>query len=139
MKKNEKRMIVMIIIIGIIIIGGLLIWKNATKKSENKQEENQVVEKYVEVLEDGTKLNTSNKLKEVKKVEGIEGLEIGNIQLTYQEGRAIVLGDIKNTSSRDVGLTVIELTLYDDSNKVIDTIEGFVSPVKSGETVQLNM
>ncbi|MBO5478519.1 MAG: hypothetical protein J6A04_02235 [Clostridia bacterium] len=136
MKKKEKRMIAIIVIVGIIIVGGLLIWRNATNKSEPKQGENQVTEKYVDVLEDGTKLNKSNKLKEIKKV---DGLEIGNIQLTYQNGMAVILGDVKNTTSNDIGLTVIELTLYDEKNNVIDKIEGFVSPVKAGETVQLNM
>lgn len=136
MKKKEKKMIAIIVVVGIIIVGGLLIWKNNAKKNEAPTEENKVEEKYVDVLQDGTKLNKSNKLKETKKV---DGLEIGNIQLTYQSGRAVILGDVKNTTNKDVGLTVIELTLYDDKNNVIDKIEGFISPVKAGETVQLNM
>lgn len=136
MKKEEIRMITIIVIAGLAIIGGLLILKNSIKKSHEQQYQNEVVEKYVDILEDGTKLNKSNKLKEIKK---IDGLEIGNIQLTYQEGRAIILGDVKNTTSKDIELTIIELTLYDDNNNVIDKIEGFISPVKAGEIVQLNM
>ncbi len=138
MKKKEKRLIAIIVIIGIILIAGLLIWKNAIKKKvETPQEkENQVVEKYVDVLEDGTKLNKSNKLKEIKK---LEGYEIGNIQLTYKSGVSTILGDVKNTTNKDMDLTVIEITLYDDQNNIIDTFEGLISPAKAGETVQLKM
>lgn len=137
MKKKEKKLIIIIVIVAIIIWTGILIWKNVSKKDEEPQEQlNQEIEKYVEILEDGTKLNTSNKLKDTKIV---DGLEIGNVQLTYQNGIAVMLADVKNTTSQDLGLTVIEITLYDDQKNIIDVIEGLVSPVKVGESVQLNM
>lgn len=141
MKDNEKRMILILVIIVAIIILALLIWRNASNKDqqeqpEQKQEQNTITEKYVDVLEDGTKLNKSNKLKEIKK---IDGLEISNIQLTYRNGIAVLLGDVKNTTNSNIGLTEIELTLYDEQNNVLEKIEGLISPVKAGETVQLNM
>lgn len=136
MKKKEKRMILILIVIAVVIIGVLLIWRNSVKNNEPlPQEENTVIEKYVDVLEDGTKLNKSDKLKETKK---LDNLEISNIQLTYRNGIAVVLGDVKNTGSTDVDLTAIELTLYDDKHNVLETIDGLISPVKAGETVQLN-
>lgn len=139
MKDNEKRMILMLVIIVAIIILALLIWKNASNKEQQEpqeQEQNTITEKYVDVLENGTKLNKSNKLKETKT---LDGLEISNIQLTYSNGIAVVLGDVKNTTSIDIGLTEIELTLYDDQNNVLEKLEGLISPVKAGETIQLNM
>lgn len=138
MKDNEKRMILILVIIVAIIIIALLIWRNASNKEQPEQpqeEQNTITEKYVDVLEDGTKLNKSNKLKETKK---LDGLEISNIQLTYRNGIAVVLGDVKNTTNNDIGLTEIELTLYDEQNNVLEKIEGLISPVKAGETVQLN-
>lgn len=135
MKDNEKRMILILVIIVAIIIIALLIWRNASNKEQPQEEQNTITEKYVDVLEDGTKLNKSNKLKETKK---LDGLEISNIQLTYRNGIAVVLGDVKNTTNNDIGLTEIELTLYDEQNNVLEKIEGLISPVKAGETVQLN-
>ena len=138
MKKSEKRMILTIVVVAGIIIVGLLIWRNNANKGNEPQNNGgeQVAEKYVQVLEDGTKLNTSNKLKETKKV---DELEISGIQLTNQNGLSVILGTVKNTSNRDLGLTVIEVTLYDDKKNVLEKVEGFVSPVKAGESVQLNM
>ena len=139
MKKSEKRMILTIVVVAVIIVVGLLIWRNNANKGNEPQNnvgEQQVAEKYVDVLEDGTKLNKSNKLKETKKV---DELEISGIQLTNQNGLSVILGTVKNTSSRDLGLTVIEITLYDDKNNVLEKVEGFVSPVKAGGSVQLNM
>ena len=131
MKKEEKRMILIIIIAVVLIIGGIVILKNAGK--ENKEEEE---EKYVEVLEDGTKLNVSDKLKEAKK---IEGLEISNIQLTHKEGVSRVIGTVTNTTSESKGITPIILTLYDDKGNILESIEGLISPVEAGESVQLNI
>lgn len=136
MKKKEKIAILILIIIGVISIAGLVIWKNISFNEKEQQKPTTVAEKYVDVLEDGTKINKSNKLKETKNV---EGLEISNIQLTYKNGMAVILGDVKNAAGEDRDLTVIEITLFDDNNNEISTFEGIVSPVKSGETVKLNI
>lgn len=138
MKREEKRMILTVLVVTIIIIVGILILKNTKKGKEEKvpQGENITTEKYVEVLKDGTKLNKSNKLKEIKK---IDGLEISDIQLTYSNGTAVILGNVKNTSNKDINLTPIVLTLYDEKGKVLETLETVISPVKVGQTVQLNV
>ena len=137
MKKKEKRMILILILVAIIIVVGLLM---LTKKKDNKPAEvaqqDQPEEKYVEVLEDGTKLNNSNKLHETKK---IGDLEVTGIQLTHQNGISVVLANVVNTGSQDVDLTEVVLTLYDDQNNVLETLDGLISPVKAGESVQLNM
>ena len=87
MKKN-KKIITTIIVFVIVVVGVILILEKLSNNQENKgnqyeneQEENELVEKYVEELDDGRKINISNKLKETKK---LEGLEISNIQLTYE-------------------------------------------------------
>jgi len=138
MKRQEKRMITIIIVVGVIIIGGIWLIKNvnSNNKKENKQEENIVTEKYVEVLEDGTKLNKSNKLKEIKK---IEGMEITGIQLTNKDGVSRIIAVVTNMTNQEIELTPIKLTLYDDKNKVLEEVNGLISPMKAGESVQLNM
>ena len=101
MKKN-KKIITTIIVFVIVVVGVILILEKLSNNQENKgnqykndQEENKIVEKYVKELEDGTKINISNKLKETKK---LEGLEISNIQLTYENNQSIILANIENKS-----------------------------------------
>ena len=134
MKKKEKRMILIIVLVGALIIGGLLIWKNAAKNN-NEEGPQQPKEEFVQVLEDGTKLNISNKLKEEKT---IKGLKIGNIQLTEQNGQSVLLADVRNEGTQDVEMFLINIILVDKEGKEIATIPGIVSPVKAGATVQLN-
>ena len=135
MKKNEKRMILIIVFVGVLIISGLLLVKKSNKK-ENKEVINKVEEQYVQVLDDGTKLNNSNKLSEIKE---IEGLEVSGIQLTHQNGVSKVIATVRNKTNQDKGLTRITLTLLDDKNNILEKVNGLISPVKAGESVQLNI
>lgn len=137
MKKKEKKEILTLLIVGVIIIAVVVICVNLIKKNKDENAgETENTEKYVQVLEDGTKLNVSNKLKEVKK---LDGLEISNIQLTYRNGVAEVLADVVNTTNKDVPLTPVILTLYDEKNNIIDKLDGLISPVKAGGSVQLHI
>lgn len=135
MKNNEKRMILVIILIGIVIIAGLLLWRNKGKNAEQQQEEETKKEEYVQELEDGTKLNISNKLKEEKT---INGLKIGNIQLTEKNGQSILLADVKNDTSKDSETFLINIILLDSEGEEIAKIPGIISSIKAGETEQLN-
>ena len=137
MKKKEIRMIGIIIIVGLIIIGGILLVKG--KKQNNEEEiveENKVEEKYVSVLEEGTKLNISDKLKEIRKLDGIE---ISGIQLTNQNGVTVILGTVTNTTSSDKEITPVKITLYNDKGNVIEEIEGILPSIKAGESEQMNI
>ena len=146
MEKNKKKIAILIVIL-VIIIGVILIWKNIPKSEknknesnkieyENKQEVNENTEKYVKELDDGTKLNISNKLNETKR---LDGLEISNIQLTYKNEMCIVLADVLNTTNQDIGLTPINLKLYDEQGNVLESLDGLISEVKAGESTQLNI
>ena len=136
MKKKEKKMILTILVVGVIIVG--IIYFATRPKEEKKQEmpvvENKVVEEFVQVLEDGSKLNTSTKLNETKNV---NGLEIGNIQLSMVGGETTLFADVKNNTGSDVGVTAIDITLYDKNGGEIVTINGVIGDVKAGETVKL--
>lgn len=137
MKDKEKKMIMIITIIGTIVIGGILLIKNITKEKEGtKGEEPQESEQYVGILEDGTKLNKSNKLKETKK---IEGMEITGIQLTNQNGVSRIIGTVTNKTNKDIELTPIKIILYDDKKNILEEVNGLISPMKVGESVQLNV
>lgn len=99
MKKNEK--IIILILLVVLVIAIIIFAVNKNKKEEDNNEnintetENNVTEEFVQVLEDGTKLNTSTKLNETKQV-GIYKFE--NIQVTEKDGQSLILADVTNTS-----------------------------------------
>lgn len=136
MKSNEKKMILIIVVIAVVIIGALLIIRNSKNGEKETEQGNTQTEKYVDVYSDGTKVNKSSKLQEAKK---LDGLEISNIQLAHQNGSTVLLGDVKNTTSADIkSETFATLTLLDDEGNTIKTLDVIISPVKAGQTVQLN-
>lgn len=132
--KSNKMLLILILIIVTIAVIAMLCFM--AKKGKEKQEENanQVVEEFVQVQEDGTKVNISNKLKEEKE---LDGLKIGNIQLTEKDGQLTLLANVTNTTSQDVDAFLIDIILYDKNGNEIDTILGLISPVKAGQAVQL--
>ena len=71
--KKGVNLTLILLIIGVIILISVIVGKNtSTKKSENQNknevEENVIDNEFYEELEDGTKINTSAKLKESKKI-----------------------------------------------------------------------
>jgi len=137
MKKKEKQMILFIILVGVIIIS-ILYMATRTKEVETsggeEQVQNKVTEEFVQVLEDGSKINTSTKLNETKNV---NGLEIGNIQLSMVNGETILLANVKNNTGVDIGVKAIDIVLYNKNGGEIVTINGVIGNVKAGESVQL--
>ena len=132
MKKNEKRMILILLVVLVIAIILFVISKN---KSENKVEENKVEEEFVQVLDDGTKLNVSSKLNQMKK---FEGLEFGNIQLTNSNNQSVLLADVKNTSSTATKMMLVNVTLYDKNGNELGTVGGIIPSIQPGESKQFN-
>ena len=134
MKKKEKRMILILLVVLVIAVVIFVVSKNKTGSEENI-EENNVVEEFVQVLEDGTRLNTSTKLNEMKK---FEGLEFGNIQLTNSNGQSVLLADVKNTTQAETGLMLVNVILIDKNGNELGTVGGIISPLKPGESKQFN-
>ena len=137
MKEKEKRGLLILIIIAIAIITTLAIITNRKGKEVNNDatEENKVVEEFVQVLEDGTKLNTSTKLSETKIV---DGLKIGNIQLTMQNGQSVLLADAENDTGKDIEIMLLDIILLDKNGNELTTIAGIIGNLKAGEKQQLN-
>ena len=137
MKKKEKRGLLILILVAIAIITTLAIITNRKEKEVNSDstEENKVVEEFVQVLEDGTKLNTSTKLSETKTV---DGLKIGNIQLTMQNGQSVLLADAENDTGKDIDIMLLDIILLDKNGNELTTIAGIIGDLKAGEKQQLN-
>ena len=138
MKKNEKRMILILLAVLAIVIIALVINKNAKKENkENKAEtaNNTVTEEFVQVLEDGTKLNTSEQLNKTKQV---GAYKFENMQLTEQGSQTVLLADVTNTSSSATNMQLLDVTLLDKNGKEIVTIGGIISPLQPGAKTQFN-
>lgn len=140
MSKKEKQVIGVLIGIAVIAIIVVLIVSGKNKEDENianneTVESNAVEEKYVEVLEDGTKLNTSEKLKETKE---IDGMEISNMQLTEEGNITKLLGTITNNSNTTKGNYEINIKLIDENGKALTTLVGYIGELEPGESTQLS-
>lgn len=133
MKSSEKKLILMIIVIGVIIIGGIKIFKNDANKVVS-EEDNQ--EEYVQKLEDGSKLNISQKLQKTKT---LDGLEITNIQLKEINGITTLLADVNNKSNNQVNEKKVKVDVLDKSGNIITTLKGIIDVIPAGGSVQLNM
>ena len=140
MKKNETIIIAVLIIITI-ILGIVLIVRNTSKPKEptvpqsNTQVSNQIGEEFVQDV-NGNKVNISTKLKEKKK---LDNLEIGNIQLSNQNGQTVLIADVTNTGTTTSEILLIDVTLVDKNGTTIVTIPGIVSPIPAGGTSQLSL
>lgn len=140
MKKEEKRFILILVVIGIIVIG--IIWgiNNSKNKPQNnitntQQEENKL-EEYVQKMEDGSKLNVSD---ELQKTKTLDGLEITNIQLKEIGGITTILADVNNKNTVQIEERKIKVDIVDKNGEIITTIKGKLDKIPAGESVQLNM
>jgi len=135
-----------LIIVAIVIIAILTGIRNSKNSVKNEGEngtgnnienrtENIEVGEYEQLLEDGTKLNTSEELKKEKEIEGIK---ITNIQLTEQGGQTVLLADVTNSTEAETDVIGINIIVLDKEGNEIGTIPGAVSPLKPGETKQFN-
>ena len=95
MKKKEKIWIGAIVAITIILIVvvSFIVMNNSKKEDEENEEENNMSYK----LEDGTRLNVSDKLSEAKE---FEGMEISDIQITEKDNLTVLLAKITNISNK---------------------------------------
>ena len=137
MKDSEKKMIIILIIVAVVIIGAItLLTRNKGKGNQaGGNEANPPEEEFVNVLDDGTKLNTSEKLHNTKVV---DGLEISDLQLTERGNETVLLGTVKNTTGT-VQTTVLKITLIDKEGKEIKTLTAYVEGIKPGESTELNV
>lgn len=137
MKSNEKRMIIILVMVAILIIAVIYLATRGKKENNEKEieEKNQNIENFVEILEDGTKLNISSKLHEEKE---LDGLKIGNIQITEKNGQFLLLADVTNTTNKDIEPFYINIILYNKNGEQISTVIGAISPTKAGKKSRLS-
>ena len=127
-----------LILLAILLIAIVIFAVTKNKKgnnNENTEVENKPVEEFVQVLEDGTKLNTSTKLNESRDV---NGFKFENIQFTEQKGQSVLLADVTNNTGKATDFTLVDVILLDKTGKEIVTLGGIISPLQPGAKTQFN-
>lgn len=138
MKKKEKQIIGVLVLITIFIIVIAIVVRSINKNKENtteNQEENIVTEEFVDVLDDGTRVNKSDKLHETKI---FDEMEISNFSLTEKENVTLLLGTITNTSSEVKGDYPINIKVIDKDDNEIITVAAYIGKLEPGERCELN-
>ncbi len=137
MKKNEKRIIfILLIILAFTIVLKLVISKkNETAIAQQPAVGNTVKEEFVQVLDDGTKLNKSAKLNKAKT---LGTLQFTNIQLTNQGGQTVLLADVTNTGKATSQMHLVDVVVLDKTGKELGKVSGIISPLEPQEKTQFN-
>ena len=138
MKDSEKKMIIILIIVSIVIIGAITLFTRNRGRNQNQAEENATntpEEEFVNVLDDGTKLNNSESLLKTKVV---DGLEISDLQLTERGNKTILLGTVKNTSGTAY-TGVLSIKLVDKTGQEMTTLTAYIEGLKPEESTELNV
>ncbi len=139
---RKKEMIAAIIVFGLIIALMIILWINNINKNEgntdpvDQGQSNVIEEKYTETLTDGTKVNTSDKLKETKM---IEELEIKGITITGKDNLSEIIATVENNTSEVKGGFEVILKVMDDNNNTIIELGGYIVEVQPGESGQLSV
>ena len=141
MRKSEKRMILILILILVIVIVAWIVIRNRNNETtrigtgqtmQNGTSENS----YADVLEDGSKVNVSSKLKQDKE---IEGLKITNIEVTEVENVTTLVATVKNETSEKKGGYPVNIKVLDDKGNEIITVGGYISEVEAGGEQKLDV
>lgn len=144
-KALKKERIAKALTTGVILMAiiGIVVWAIASKQKtkpttavEGKGASETTKEEYVEEMKDGSKLNTSEKLKKPKT---LDGLEINNIQLKEIGGITTLLADVENKTGNEVKEKMVAIEVLDKNENVIVTVRGLIDSVEAGKKVQLNM
>lgn len=133
MKDKEKRMIAILVAITIIVII-IAIFMNKNKSKEETRSE-VVEENSMVVIEDGTRVNESKKMKENKK---FEGMEISNIQLTETDGETLLIATVTNTSQIKQGGYPVKIKMVDEKGNEIRTMDAYIGELQPGKSMKIS-
>ena len=135
MKSQEKRMLLILVIVSALII--TIIWF-ATRIKENNNvggtTENVEQGEFTKVEADGTIVNTSEKLKQTK--ENL-GFSITNISFVKKGNETILTARVTNNTGAEQGSFFGKIVLLDKSGKEIGRIPVMISETQNGEAIDI--
>ena len=151
-KEKGKNLFLKIVLIAIIVGIIVFIIMNIVKSKNSKEgvgqnyqnqndesqqvEENAVKEEFVQLTDDGMKVNVGSKITDDKEVNGLKFI---NVQLTEKDNQSTLLADVENATGKELkDYTNLDITFLTKDGEEIVTIKGILTPLKSGEKTQLN-
>ena len=143
MESNNRAIIFLIGIVVILLIIFFVIVNSNNKKETVNQEvqintvedDNISTEEYVNILEDGTKLNNNSNLQKDKI---FDNMEITDIQLTEKDGVSQLIANVTNNTQEIKGGYPIRIKMLDDKQNEIVTIDAYLKELEPGESTQLS-
>ncbi len=128
---NYKGIIAIMVIIAIIIaIVIFVIRKN--KKNDEKQ---LPIDAAYTTEDNGTKVNTSTKLQEIK---NFNGYEISNIELKETNGEAEFSAQIKNVTQSSIGNKSIYIVFKSQSEEELYKMQVYLGEIKPEKSTRIN-
>ena len=129
MKLNKVRVLIFTLII-LALIAILVISITNFIKEKNADPNT----KYVEIQEDGTKVNTSKKLAENKKVNDIE---IQEISLKEKDNITVLEARVVNKSNEKKEGFMVNIEFLNDKEEQITSIVGYIPTLEIGESTTI--
>ena len=139
MTKNEKigiGVLILIVVIAMVVMLVIRYRKANDVENINTTEEPIAEEEFVDVLEDGTRINSSSSLHETKI---FDGLEISDFQLTEKDNMTVLLGTITNNSSTAKGGYAVDIKVVDKDRNEMTTVVAYIKELQPGESTALNV
>lgn len=128
---NKKKYIVILLILVVII--AVVVFALLLKKTQNNLEQEK---SYSTTLEDATRENNSEKIKETKE---IDGLQISNMSITESDNLSKLNANITNITEEEFSESILDIKLIDDNGNELKTVSGFIGKINPGETIPLSI
>ncbi len=129
-KINIKGIVAILVIIAIIVSSIILLTKKGTKEKQDQAP----VETY-KTEDDGTKFNTSEKLKETK---NFNGYEISNIVLKEIDEEVEFSAKIKNVTQNSIGNKSIYVVFKTQSGQELYKMEVYLGEIGPEKSTTIN-
>lgn len=130
MKKRGKIIFLSLIICILLGILGFVLLNNNNKSNNDLNEE------YVKVDKNGIKVNTSNKIKDEKQV---DGLIIKDIKIQTKNKETILVATVKNPTNEKKGDYSVTIKIKDEEGNIIKEIGGYINTTYAKEETTLRI
>lgn len=146
MKEKIKTIIIILLAIAVIVLTVLFVQEKMKEPEQAEvdmdkllqeaiREVEQGKQNNVELQEDFTRKNISEKLKEPRM---LGDLEINNIQLEAKDNITVITADVTNMGETVDGDYEIEIKFVDEDGNTIIEILSYINEVQPGETISLS-
>ena len=133
MKKKEKRMILILILVSILIVG--IVWLVTRPKTNKTNASGSVAQgEFTKVDNEGTIVNKSEKINEDREE---LGFSITNVKLEEKNGETIISARITNKTESNQESFFGNIVLFDKQGNEIGRIPTMVSETQKGESIDI--